>query len=29
MGWLYGFKLYIITNFKGVIVAAQLTTFKA
>lgn len=26
MGWFYGFKLHIITNFKGEIVAAQLTT---
>lgn len=26
MGWFYGFKLHLITNFKGEIVAAQLTT---
>jgi hypothetical protein len=26
MGWFYGFKLHIITNFKGEIVAAKLTT---
>jgi hypothetical protein len=26
MGWFYGFKLHLITNIKGEIVAAQLTT---
>ena len=26
MGWFYGFKLHLVTNFKGEIVDAQLTT---
>ena len=28
MGWFYGFKLHLIVNYKGEIVAAKLTALK-